>query len=37
MAIDQARAWCSEVYAGTGRAEQGMLSPGTFAYDPNFT
>ncbi len=23
-----------EIYAGTGRVENGMLSPGTFAYDP---
>jgi peptide/nickel transport system substrate-binding protein len=25
-----------DVYRGTGRAEYGMLSPGTWAYDPNF-
>src|SRR5207244_3180692 len=34
MAIDKA-GLVKEVYAGTARVEQGMLSPGTFAYDPN--
>jgi peptide/nickel transport system substrate-binding protein len=35
MAIDK-EGLVKEVYAGTARVEQGMLSPGTFAYDPNF-
>ena len=34
MAVDKA-GLVKEVYAGTARVEQGMLSPGTFAYDPN--
>lgn len=36
MAIDRAGI-ANEIYRGTGRAEYGMLSPGTDAYDPNFT
>ncbi len=36
MAIDK-QGLVDEIYAGTGRVENGMLSPGTFAYDPNFT
>jgi len=34
MAIDK-EGLVNEIYAGTGRVEHGMLSPGTFAYDPN--
>ena len=36
MAIDK-EGLVREIYAGTGRVENGMLSPGTFAYDPDFT
>jgi peptide/nickel transport system substrate-binding protein len=36
MAIDR-EGIAREIYHGTGRAEYGMLSPGTDAYDPNFT
>lgn len=35
MAIDK-EGLVNEIYAGTGRVEHGMLSPGTFAYDPDF-
>ncbi len=35
MAIDR-EGIAREIYHGTGRAEYGMLSPGTDAYDPNF-
>jgi len=35
MAIDK-EGLVREIYAGTGRVEHGMLSPGTFAYDPDF-
>lgn len=35
MAIDR-EGIAKEIYAGTARAEYGMLSPGTDAYDPNF-
>lgn len=35
MAIDRAGI-AKEIYHDTGRAEYGMLSPGTDAYDPNF-
>ena len=35
MAIDK-EGLVREIYAGTGRVEHGMLSPGTFAYDPEF-
>ena len=34
MAIDK-EGLVREIYAGTGRVEHGMLSPGTFAYDPD--
>ena len=36
MAIDK-EGLVREIYAGTGRVEHGMLSPGTFAYDQDFT
>lgn len=36
MAIDRAGI-ASDIYHKTGRAEYGMLSPGTDAYDPAFT
>ncbi len=36
MAIDK-EGLINEIYAGTGRVEHGILSPGTFAYDPTFT
>lgn len=35
MAIDRVGI-ARDIYHGTGRAEYGMLSPGTYAYDPNF-
>ena len=35
MAIDR-EGIAKEIYRNTGRAEYGMLSPGTDAYDPNF-
>ena len=35
MAIDR-EGIAKEIYHGTGRAEYGMLSPGTDAYDPSF-
>lgn len=35
MAIDR-EGIARDIYHGTGRAEYGMLSPGTDAYDPNF-
>ena len=35
MAIDR-EGLVKEVMAGTAKAEYGMLSPGTFAYDPDF-
>lgn len=35
MAIDR-EGIAKEIYRGTGRAEYGMLSPGTDAYDPDF-
>ncbi len=35
MAIDR-EGIAREIYHNTGRAEYGMLSPGTDAYDPNF-
>ena len=36
MAVDR-ESLVREIFAGTGRAEYGMLSPGTVAYDPNFS
>jgi len=36
MAIDR-EGIAKEIYRSTGRAEYGMLSPGTDAYDPTFT
>ncbi len=36
MAIDK-QGLVDEIYAGTAHVENGMMSPGTFAYDPNFT
>ncbi len=36
MAIDR-EGIAKEIYHATGRAEYGMLSPGTDAYDPSFT
>ncbi len=35
MAIDR-EGIARDIYRKTGRAEYGMLSPGTYAYDPNF-
>jgi peptide/nickel transport system substrate-binding protein len=35
MAVDR-EGIARDIYRGTGRAEYGMLSPGTWAYDPNF-
>jgi peptide/nickel transport system substrate-binding protein len=35
MAIDRAGI-AQDIYRKTGRPEYGMLSPGTYAYDPNF-
>ena len=35
MAIDRVGI-ARDIYHDTGRAEYGMLSPGTYAYDPNF-
>ena len=36
MAIDR-QGIARDIYHNTGRAEYGMLSPGTYAYDPKFT
>ena len=35
MAVDR-EGIARDIYRGTGRAEYGMLSPGTWAYDPSF-
>lgn len=36
MAVDR-EGIAKEIYRNTGKAEYGMLSPGTYAYDPGFT